>query len=100
MAMESSSSGSKDEAMQVRSIYSTILEAQPSCVEWSTTWPDICVIGTYNLVESVDLQHGSHARTGGIMIFRWDGRILYAFAHYEVCIGKAWVRYLTDMLTH
>ncbi|MCJ1437211.1 hypothetical protein MMC27_006597 [Xylographa pallens] len=62
------------------SIFTTILEAPPSCIEWSPSSPDIVVIGTYNLTEPNESSGGAQLRSGSLVTYRLVGKSLYGLS--------------------
>ncbi|MCJ1399352.1 hypothetical protein MMC11_002554 [Xylographa trunciseda] len=63
-----------ESVIKIDSIFTTILEAPPSCIEWSKSAPDICVAGTYSLIESEGSDELGQSRSGSLVLFRLDGK--------------------------
>jgi len=100
VSKETQVSENKDEPVHCESSATIILDAPPSCIEFSRTAEDIFVVGTYSLVEAKDAG-GSQARNGSLMLMRWDGEGLYVHTDTGAVIKGFFilesrgVRYLT-----
>ena len=70
--MEDSQSGmnTEDPGTEVTSTRSMILDAPPSCIEFSWIRPDVFVVGTYSLRESNGAENGSQSRGGSLLLLR------------------------------
>ena len=82
---------SGDSGILIHSITSTVLEAPPSCIEFSTLAPDLFVIGTYSLdadevadkgttsgIKDEEASHLIQSRRGSLMLFQFKDDTLYA----------------------
>jgi len=63
------------EPVQCKSLASMILDAPPSCIEFSKSRDCIFVVGTYSLNEAEDAG-GVQSRNGSLVLMRWhDGEL-------------------------
>lgn len=67
---EAKESKAKDEPVQCTSLASMILDAPPSCIEFSTLGDCIFVVGTYSLKETEDAG-GAQSRNGSLVLMQW-----------------------------
>lgn len=63
-------SEAEDEPVQCNSLASVILDAPPSCIEFSKLRDGIFVVGTYSLNEAEEAG-GVQSRTGSLVLMRW-----------------------------
>ncbi|MCJ1244544.1 hypothetical protein MMC30_001742 [Trapelia coarctata] len=66
---ETQASKAEDEPVQCKSFATMILDAPPSCIEFSRVAEEIFVVGTYSLVEAEDTG-GSQSRNGSLVLMR------------------------------
>ncbi len=66
------------EPKALRSLTSITLELPPSCIEISSAFPDLFVVGTYYLEQQTNDQSGSlpQERRGSLLLFRLAGQNL------------------------
>lgn len=67
---EAQGSEAEDEPVQCKSLASVILDAPPSCIEFSKLRDGIFVIGTYSLNDAEDTG-GAQSRNGSLVLMRW-----------------------------
>jgi hypothetical protein len=62
----------------IKSIATKILDAPPSCIEFSRVDPKVFIVGTYSLYEAGTLFPDKQTRDGGPIVMEWDGQNMYA----------------------
>ncbi|MCJ1382194.1 hypothetical protein MMC17_005306 [Xylographa soralifera] len=77
--------GDEESVTKIDSIFTTILQAPPSCIEWSPSPPDIVVIGTYSLNEPSDSSEGAQSRSGSLVTYRLAGKSLQMLHTVPTC---------------
>ena len=74
-----------DSVPTLGSLSTVILDAPPSCVEWSRSTPEVCVVGTYSLNEPDGSSGGAQSRSGSLLTFGLAGTSLYGLS--SACWG-------------
>ena len=69
-------SNREDAPVPCKSFASVILDAPPSCIEFSRKVSQIFVVGTYSLIEAEDAS-APQSRNGSLVLMRWDESGMY-----------------------
>ena len=79
----------ENQVPKIESTMSKILDAPPSCIEFSQTLPDVFVVGTYSLSETKLSEKGSQSRTGSLILLRLCSKHMYVVSLICAIIGTS-----------